>query len=102
MVRRSSGFDTLFLVLSKQRTNNVTRSNVWYFTQCQLFLTPLPSHSPNHDQTRMYPKPYRQGHLFLSLQTGIQVSHRSEDTQARPYCSLGIIFMGLGIAKIDE
>ena len=39
---------------------------------------------------------------FGLLQPCIQVSHSSEHTQAGPYCSLGIIFMGLGIAKIDE
>src|SRR6266850_6650202 len=39
---------------------------------------------------------------FLSLQTGIQVFHGIEDTQARSYRSLGVIFMRLGIAKIDQ
>ena len=27
---------------------------------------------------------------------------RSKDTQPSPYCSLGVIFMGVGIAKVDE
>jgi hypothetical protein len=36
------------------------------------------------------------------LQTLIQVSHGIEDTQARAYGPMSIIFMGLGIAKIDE
>ena len=47
---------------------------------------------------------YTDGELdtFGLLQPGIQVSHRSEDTQPRTYGSLGIIFMGLGIAKIHE
>ena len=36
------------------------------------------------------------------LQTGIQVFHRSEDTQPSPYSSLGIILMGLGIAEVYE
>ena len=35
-------------------------------------------------------------------QTCIQVSHGIENTQARTYRSLGIIFMGLGIAKVHE
>src|SRR5215813_1127913 len=39
---------------------------------------------------------------FGLLQSFIQVFHRSEDTQTSPYCSLGIIFMCLGVAKVDE
>jgi hypothetical protein len=39
---------------------------------------------------------------FGSLQTLIQVSHRSEDTQASPYSALRIVFMGLGIAKVHQ
>src|SRR5262245_39128090 len=39
---------------------------------------------------------------FDSLQTDIQVSHRIQDTQTRPYRSLCVIFMGMGIAKIDQ
>ena len=32
----------------------------------------------------------------------IEVSHGLEDTQPSPYRSLGIVFMGLGIAKVDQ
>jgi hypothetical protein len=39
---------------------------------------------------------------FRLLQTSIEVSHGIEDTQTRAYCSMRIIFMGLGIAKIDQ
>src|SRR5262245_55105146 len=39
---------------------------------------------------------------FRLLQTGIQVFYRSEDTQTRSYGSLRVIFMGVGIAKVDE
>src|SRR4029453_8915758 len=39
---------------------------------------------------------------FGFLQTCIQVFHRSEDAQACSYCSMRIIFMGVGIAEIDE
>src|SRR5438105_4884921 len=41
-------------------------------------------------------------HTFSLLQPLIQVSHGSEDTQTRSYCSLGIIFVCLGIAKVHE
>src|SRR6266446_8634476 len=36
------------------------------------------------------------------FETSIQISHGIEDTQACPYGSLGVIFMGLGIAKVDQ
>src|SRR5262245_21001797 len=39
---------------------------------------------------------------FCLLQTGIEVSHAIEDTQASPYCSLGVIFMGMGIPKVHQ
>src|SRR5262245_44033429 len=39
---------------------------------------------------------------FVLLQTGIKVSHRSEDSQPSPYCSVRIIFVCHWIAEIDE
>src|SRR6266511_4001840 len=79
-----------------------SRRDVGHITQCQLFLTPCSAHSPNHDQTRMYPKPYSELYAFFSLQARIQVFHLIKDTQASPYGSLGVVFMGLGIPKIDK
>jgi hypothetical protein len=37
-----------------------------------------------------------------TLQTGIEVSHRSEDTQTCTYGSMGIIFMRVGIPKVHQ
>src|SRR2546425_1281733 len=39
---------------------------------------------------------------FILLQTAIEVSHSSNNSQTSPYCSLGVIFMGLGIAEVDQ
>src|SRR5262245_54722697 len=39
---------------------------------------------------------------FLLLQPGIKVSHSSKNSQPRAYCSLGIIFVRLGIAEVHE
>src|SRR6266516_4874391 len=39
---------------------------------------------------------------FFLLQTSMQVSHGSEDTQACAYCSVSVILMGLGIAKVHQ
>src|SRR5215475_13529752 len=32
----------------------------------------------------------------------MQLSHGSKNAQPRPYCSLGVIFMGLGIAEVHQ
>ena len=47
-----------------------------------------------HTDGELYP--------FFSLQTRIEISHGIEDTQTSAYCSLGIIFVCLGIPKVDE
>ena len=39
---------------------------------------------------------------FGLLQSPLQVSYGIENTQARSYCSVSVIFMGLGIAELDE
>src|SRR5215813_14712888 len=39
---------------------------------------------------------------FILLWTGIEVSHSSKNSQTSTYCSLGIIFMGVRIAKVHE
>src|SRR5262249_20742067 len=78
------------------------RSNVGHFTECQQFLTSLPTHGPNNDQPRMNAEMESQLNTLSSLQASIQVSYGIEDTQARPYGSVGIIFVCLGIAKVHQ
>jgi hypothetical protein len=39
---------------------------------------------------------------FGLLQSPLQVSYGIENTQARSYCSVSVIFMGLGIAELDD
>src|SRR5262244_2701756 len=50
----------------------------------------------------MYSEPDSQCEPFVSLQACIEVSHCSKNSQTSPYCSLGVIFVSLGIAKINE
>ena len=50
----------------------------------------------------MYSYPDSELDTFVSLQPLIQVFYGREDTQARAYCSLGIVFMRLGITQIDQ
>src|SRR5215813_10091275 len=54
------------------------RSNIGHFTQCQLFLTPLPTHLPHHDQPRMHPDTDGEVDPCGVLQTCIQVAQRSK------------------------
>src|SRR5215475_10732364 len=48
--------------------------------------------------------PYTDSELgtFCLLQMDIEVFHRSKNSQPSPYCSVKIIFMGVGITEIDE
>src|SRR5215831_14211664 len=78
------------------------RSNVGHFSQGQLFLTPCSTHGTDHHQPSMDAHAESKLDAFGLLQTLIQVSHRSEDIQARAYCFVGIVFMCLGIAKVDQ
>jgi len=50
----------------------------------------------------MYPKSYSQCVPFGWLQTGVEGFYRLYDSQTRMDSSEGIIFMCLGIAKIDQ
>src|SRR3989442_1278263 len=77
-------------------------SNIGHVSQGQLFLSTFSSHLANHNQTSMYSKTHRQSDALVVFDVVIQCLHRIEDLQASPYCSLGIILMGLGVAKVDE
>src|SRR5215471_4443220 len=76
--------------------------NVGHFTQCQLLLASCSTHFTNNDQPSM--NPYTDGELdtFLLLQTGIEVSHGSKNSQTSSYCSLGVIFVSHRKAEVDQ
>src|SRR5262249_42334690 len=78
------------------------RSNVGHFTQCQLFLTPYSPHVTDNHQSSMDAHMNGELETFGLLQPLIQVSQCIEDTQTRSYSSVRVIFMCLGIAKVDE
>src|SRR5262245_17455104 len=48
--------------------------------------------------------PYTDGELdaFVLMQTGIEVPHRSKNSQPSPYCSLGVIFMSYRKTEVDQ
>src|SRR5437016_1137840 len=59
-------------------------------------------HGPDNNQPSMDAHAESELNAFLVLQTGIQVSHGIEHTEPSTYGSLGVIFMRLGIAKVDQ
>jgi hypothetical protein len=67
-----------------------------------LFLTPLFSHVPDNNQPRMNAHMDSKLETFVSLQTDIQVFQGIENTQPSSYRSLGVIFVCLGIPKVDK
>jgi hypothetical protein len=78
------------------------RTNIWNLTQSKLLLTPCSSHFSDNHQSSM--DAYTDGKLdtFGLVQTLIQVSQGSKNSQTSPYCSLRVIFMRLGIAKVHQ
>ena len=76
--------------------------NVWGFSEGKLLLSPTTAHFTDYDETRVYPYPDGELDTFGLLQTLIQVSQGSKNSQPSPYGSLGIIFMGLGVAEIHQ
>ena len=78
------------------------RTDAGNLTQCQVFVPPCPAHFPNNNQPRMNAYTDGELHTFSLLQPLIQLSHCSEDPQTRSYCSMSVIFMGVGIPKVDQ
>src|SRR5262252_6571723 len=50
----------------------------------------------------MYTETYCQSDAFVLFEMGIQGSYRLYDAQTSPYCSVGVIFMGVGIAEVHQ
>jgi hypothetical protein len=77
-------------------------SDVGCFTQRQLFLSAASTHLAYHDQPSMDPQAYSQADAFILLQADVQSPHGVENAQCCPHGPLGIVFVGLRIAKIDQ
>jgi hypothetical protein len=67
-----------------------------------LLLSSTTAHVTDNHQPRMDTDTDGELETFGLLQILLEVLHGMEDTQARAYCSLGVIFMGVGVTKIDE
>jgi hypothetical protein len=65
-------------------------------------MPPATAHFPDHDRTGVDAKAHRELHAIVGLQARIQSRHSVHNLQTgvdRPQC---IVFMGLGIAKVDQ
>ena len=70
--------------------------------QRQLFLPGAAAHLPDHDQPGMDPQAHRQLHPTLLRQAGIELAQGLHDPQPGPHRPLRIIFVGQGVAEVDE
>ena len=71
-------------------------------TERQLFQPGTSPHLTHDDQAGMDAQAHRQAHPPFLHQASIQRAHGLHDGQARPHRPLGIVFMGLRIAKVDQ
>ena len=67
-----------------------------------MLVPPATPHHPHHDGASMDTKPHGEVHPILARQMGIQGGNGLDDAQAGIHRAPGIVFMGCGVAKIDE
>ena len=76
--------------------------NVGHFTQGQLFLTVAATHGPYDHQSGVDAQAHSEPNTPLLHQAQPQCVHRLDHSQPCPYRAQGVIFMGLGVAKVDQ
>jgi hypothetical protein len=67
-----------------------------------VFLATTPTDRPDDDQARMDAQPHRQLDALLARQPGIEHGDRLHHPEPALDGPLGIIFMGVGIAEVDQ
>jgi hypothetical protein len=77
-------------------------SNVGHFAQSQLFLTAATTHGPNDHQSGVDAQAHREPNTPLLHQAHAQCVHSLDHPQSSPHRAQGVIFMGLGVAKVDQ
>jgi hypothetical protein len=65
-------------------------------------MPPATSHHPDHDRAGVDAEPYGELDTVLCRQTGIQGGDGLDNTQASVHRTPGLVFMGRGVAKIDQ
>ena len=68
----------------------------------QVLVPPATAHHPHHDRAGVDAEPHGELHPVLCRQTGIQGGDGLDNAQAGVHGAPGIVFMGRGVAKIDQ
>ena len=95
---RRGSLDTAELASQHQHTKICDKAR---FPECQVFVPPPAPHDAHHDGAGVNAESHGEVHIVLRRQTGIQGGHSLDNAQARVHGTLGVVFMGGGIAKID-
>jgi hypothetical protein len=78
------------------------RRKVGRFAEREVLVPPTTSHHPYHDGTGVDAEPHRELRSILCRQTVIQGRDGLDNAQTRMHGAPGIVFMGGGVAKIDQ
>ncbi len=78
------------------------RRDVGRFPERQVLVPPATAHHPHHDRAGVDAEPHGELHPVLCRQTGIQGGDGLDNAQAGVHRPPGIVFMGRGVAKIDQ
>ena len=76
--------------------------DVGRFPERQVLVPPTPTHHPHHDRAGVDAKPHGELDTVLCRQTGIQGGDGLDNAQAGVHGAPGLVFMGRGVAKIDQ
>ena len=78
------------------------RRDVGRFAKRQVLVPPTTAHHPHHDRAGVDAEPHGELDAVLCRQTGIQGGDGLDNAQAGVHRAPGIVFMGCGVAKIDQ
>ena len=78
------------------------RRDVGRFPERQVLVPPTTSHHPHHNRASVDAEPHGELDTVLCRQTGIQGGDGLDNAQAGMHGTPGIVFMGRGVAKIDQ
>ena len=76
--------------------------NVGRFPERQVLVPPAPTHHPHHDRAGVDAEPHGELDTVLCRQAGIQGGDGLDNAQAGVHRAPGLVFMGRGVAKIDQ
>ena len=78
------------------------RGQVRGLPECQLLLPGATADLTHHHEPGMDPQAHGQFHTPILLQMRIELPHGLHDAQPGPHGPLRVIFVGQGIAKVDQ